>query len=222
MTSVADTSVKKSIVVNEVKWCTVDLLSIALTWGLVVGYAWRSGDGGGALLIGSVFMVYQYAQQAGGVLCSIASNLQGFARARTDYASADAIWNAPQARDRGAAVDPHWQRIDAVDLVYERSVVAQSEAGAGKSPGLRRATDAIVVVPGGEERAGGVRHVSLGLARGERIALVGRGRELQSDGCGQQPRTPSLYSQYGSPYSVRSIARRGVRARTCRLCRPAG
>jgi ABC-type multidrug transport system fused ATPase/permease subunit len=165
---------KKSIVVNEVKWCTVDLLSITLTWGLVVGYAWRSGDGGGALLIGSVFMVYQYAQQAGGVLCSIASNLQGFARARTDYASADAIWNAPQARDRGAAVDPHWQRIDAVDLVYERSVVAQSEAGAGKSPGLRRATDAIVVVPGGEERAGGVRHVSLGLARGERIALVGR------------------------------------------------
>jgi len=165
---------KKSIVVNEVKWCTVDLLSIALTWSLVVAYAWRSGDDGGALLIGSVFMVYQYAQQAGGVLCSIASNLQGFARARTDYASANAIWNAPQVRDSGAAVDAHWERIDAVDLVYERSGVAQSEAEVGKSPGLRRATDGIVVsAPRGDEREGGLRHVSLGLARGERIAVVG-------------------------------------------------
>ena len=165
---------KKSIVVNEVKWCTVDLLSIALTWGLVVTYAWRSGDGGGALLIGSIFMVYQYAQQAGGVLCSIASNLQGFARARTDYASADAIWNAPQVRDSGAAVDPHWRRIDAVDLVYERSVVAESDAAVAKSPGLRRATDGMVVTPpGSDEREGGLHHVSLGLARGERIAVVG-------------------------------------------------
>src|SRR5205085_9257725 len=86
----------------------------------------------------------------------------------------DAIWNAPQVRDSGAAVDPHWQRIDAVDLVFERSVVAQGEAGAGKSPGLRRVSDGIVLsAPGGDERAGGLRHVSLALSRGERIALVG-------------------------------------------------
>ena len=164
---------KKSIVVNEVKWCTVDLLSITLTWSLVVAYAWRSGDSGGALLIGSIFMVYQYAQQAGGVLCSIASNLQGFARARTDYASADAIWDAPQVRDSSAAVDPGWRRIDAVDLVFERSLAAPGRDPAAKSPGLRRANDALAAAPAADERPGGVRNVSVGLARGERIALVG-------------------------------------------------
>ncbi|HSC63485.1 MAG TPA: ABC transporter ATP-binding protein [Caldimonas sp.] len=164
---------KESIVVNELKWCTVDLLSIALTWSLVVAFAWRSGEAGGALLIGSIFMVYQYAQQAGGVLGSIASNLQGFARARTDYASADAIWNAPQAKESSAAVEPRWQRIDAVDLVYERTAASSNELPTGKSPALRRATDALLLAPAAEERSGGVRHVSLGLARGERIALVG-------------------------------------------------
>jgi ATP-binding cassette subfamily B protein len=163
---------KKSIVVNEVKWCTVDLLSITLTWSLVVAYAWRSGDTGKALLIGSIFMVYQYAQQAGGVLCSIASNLQGFARARTDYASADAIWEAPQVRDSSATVDAGWRRIDAVDLVFERSLASPGHDPAAKSPGLRRATDALAAAAA-DERPGGVRNVSVGLARGERIALVG-------------------------------------------------
>jgi len=163
---------KASIVVNELKWCAVDLLSIAMTWSLVVVFAWRSGDAAGPLLIGSVFMVYQYAQQAGGVLGSIASNLQGFARARTDYASADAIWNAPQVRESSAAVDPRWQRIDAVDLVYERAAASKDCAPAVKSPARRRATDALLPAAV-EERAGGIRHVSLALTRGERIALVG-------------------------------------------------
>jgi len=120
-----------------------------------------------------VFMVYQYAQQAGGVLCSIASNLQGFARARTDYASADAIWNAPQVRESSAAVDPRWQRIDAVDLVYERAAASKDCAPAVKSPARRRATDGLVPAAAAEERAGGIRHVTLALTRGERIALVG-------------------------------------------------
>ena len=59
---------------------------------LVAFYAWmaRSGASGAAkpLLIGNVFMVYQYTQQAGGVISAIAAFYQMFARHQVDYASA--------------------------------------------------------------------------------------------------------------------------------------
>ena len=87
---------KRSIVLNEMKWCAVDLLSAALTLAARRVYVWQARGRGEALLIGSVFMIYTYAQQAGGVIGSMAANFQGFARARTDYASADLIWRAPE------------------------------------------------------------------------------------------------------------------------------
>ena len=87
---------KRMIVLNEVKWCAVDILSVCLTWGLVAAYVWRSGSGTGTVLLGTLFMVYQYAQQAGGVIGSMAGNFQSLARTRADYASGRPIWQAPQ------------------------------------------------------------------------------------------------------------------------------
>jgi len=53
---------KRSIVLNEMKWCAVDLLSAALAWLLVAVYVWQARQRGEALLMGSLFMIYQYAQ----------------------------------------------------------------------------------------------------------------------------------------------------------------
>ena len=144
----------RAIVLNEWKWCAVDLLTVFVSWLLVAVYAWQAGGASG-LLLGSIFMVYQYAQQASWVVCAMASNLQGFARMRTDFAGAETIWTAPLAAtrpgERDLAFDPHaqWQRIDVCDVHYEHAVRE------------------------GERRAGGVRRVSLTLHRGERVALVG-------------------------------------------------
>jgi ATP-binding cassette subfamily B protein len=144
----------RGIVLSEWKWCAVDLMTVSLVWLLVAAYAWQAG-GSGALLLGSVFMVYQFAQQAGGVVYTMAGNLQGVARMRTDFAGGDAIWAAPVAQ-RGradeAATDTGpaaWTRIDVRDVHYEHAPAD------------------------GETRAGGVRGVSLRLNRAERIALVG-------------------------------------------------
>ena len=76
----------RSIVINEWKWCLVDLSTVTLGWALVAAYALSrlgaEGPAGAApLLIGSLFMVHQYAQQAAGVLCSMAANFQGLALA---------------------------------------------------------------------------------------------------------------------------------------------
>ena len=144
---------RRSIAMAEWKWCSVDLLTAVLTWSLVVAHAWR-GSAQGAVMLGGVFMVYQYAQQAGSVVGSLAANLQNFARIRTDFASAAPIWAAPRvpkpefAEQQGSwPANADWQRIDLCKLGYEHAVAG--------------------------ERRGGIHDVGLRLHPGERIALVG-------------------------------------------------
>lgn len=138
---------RRTIVLNELKWCSVDLLTVVLTWGLVVVYALTRSSvaAGGTVLIGSLFMIYQYAQQASGVLGAMASNYQNLARMQTDFASADVIREAPEPAERGVALDAGWLRIDVHGLGF-------THAASGR---------------------GGLDDVNLVLRRGERIALVG-------------------------------------------------
>lgn len=95
---------RKSIVLNEWKWCTVDILSVALSSALVALYVYLiaqgahipvqlSDDSKPDLPLGNLFMVYQYSAEAGGVITAIAAHLASFARQQADYASGDIIWN---------------------------------------------------------------------------------------------------------------------------------
>lgn len=142
---------KRTAVLNEGKWASVDLLGLGLTWLLVVLYVWRERAPGQAVQIGTVFMIYQYAQQAAAVVGSMAANFQGFARMHTDYLSADAIWSSPRDPDDGRsdapiAHDASWQQltIEGLDWGY-----------------------------GDAARGGGLHGLTLRLHRGERVALVG-------------------------------------------------
>ena len=139
---------RRSIRLNEAKWCVVDLVTTALTWSIVALYVWRAHGAGTTVLIGGVFMIHQYAEQAGSVVTSAAANLQNFARMRVGFASADPIWEAPVRPAATGTVDRDWQRIDlrGVDYVH----------GGGSDATPR-----------------GIHQVALTLNRGERIALVG-------------------------------------------------
>jgi ABC-type multidrug transport system fused ATPase/permease subunit len=137
---------KRSIVVNESKWASVDLANVALWCSLVALYAWLAQRGDGTLLLGNVFMVYQYAQQAGGVVVSIAANDQQVARYQVDYASAAPIWDAVPPPPRASGID-RWSALDVRDLAFTHA------RRRGSGPSLEVA--------------------QLALRRGERIALVG-------------------------------------------------
>jgi len=112
-------------------------------------YVWRSQSdaSAGPLLLGGVFMVYQYAQQAGGVIGSMAANLQNFSRFKADYATAEPIWNAVEPVFEGNPVSQDWKTIRALDLEYARV----------RADGVR----------------GGIHGVDVTLYRGDRVALIG-------------------------------------------------
>jgi ABC-type bacteriocin/lantibiotic exporter with double-glycine peptidase domain len=151
---------RRSILLNEWKWCTVDLATRALSCGLVALFAWRvSRDAqvaNHALLLGSLYMVWEYAVQSGGVVASVAQHFQTFARQEADYASADAIRDAAPAHfsDKPPVIHaPDWQRIDLHQLTFRHA------ASRADGPALD--------------------HVSLSLQRGKRYALIG------DSGCGK-------------------------------------
>jgi ABC-type multidrug transport system fused ATPase/permease subunit len=97
-------------------------------------------------------MVWEYAQQAGGVISAFASHFHTFARQNADYASADPI---RQAAVPASALAPAgscipaggWTRCEIRELVFRHA------SSRGEAPSLD--------------------HVSLTLERGKRYALVG-------------------------------------------------
>lgn len=150
---------KRSILLNEAKWCTVDILSRVLSCGLVALFAYLSTDSGvavaagQALMIGSIYMVWEYAGQAAGVISAVASHFQTFARQQADYTSADVIREAPVAHYAQVSDIPAngWERLGIRDLVYRHRT--------GHMPGRP--------VPAALD------HLSLTLERGKRYALIG-------------------------------------------------
>lgn len=139
---------RRAVMVNEGKWFAVDLLGMGLTWTLVVMYVLQERSPGQAVALGTVFMIYQYAQQAASVVGSMAANFQSFARMHTDYGSAEPIWQAPGDPDAAVPAvvrDAPWQMLE-----------------------LRGAT-----VRYADGARGGLHGIDLVLRRGARVALIG-------------------------------------------------
>ncbi|MFL5311641.1 MAG: ABC transporter ATP-binding protein [Myxococcales bacterium] len=138
---------RRNIVFNEVKWGGIDLLNGAMRTGLVALYAWLDFRQRGTIGVGTAVMVHQYSQQVGNVVANMAMHWNDLVRQKTEVADVDPIFAMPSRPLDGAAVPDAWReiRVDGVRFVHPR-------AGAG-----RPALD----------------DVSLGLRRGERIALIG-------------------------------------------------
>jgi len=149
---------RRSIVLNEAKWFTVDISSRVLSCLLVGLFAWLAtrpsvdGRAAGTLLLGSVYMVWEYAQQSSNVICSIASHFQTFARQNADYSSAAAITNLSPTNLSPAEAAParqsaQWNNLTIRDLTFTHA------AHRSEQPALDR--------------------LSLSLQRGKRYALIG-------------------------------------------------
>jgi ATP-binding cassette subfamily B protein len=150
---------RKSITLIEVKWCIADLFSVALTWGLVGAAVWMSSRDG-AILLGGIFLVHQYAQQARTVVLALADKFQAVARARTDLASAEAIWLAADQPESGSPIPKDWQRIGVSGLCYDHTAAAVMDSNTDSGSKTTHV-------------GSGLKKVAITLGRGDRIALVG-------------------------------------------------
>jgi ATP-binding cassette subfamily B protein len=164
---------RRSILLNEVKWCTVDLATRVLSCALVTLFAWsitqNSSTAQQTLLLGSLYMVWEYAVQAGGVVASVAQHFQTLARQHADYTSADLVREAqtvptPPAVMAGAVPGRGWQRLDFCEMSFRHA--------ASRDAGL--ALD----------------RISLRLVSGKRYALIG------DSGCGKSTLLRALAGLY--------------------------
>jgi ABC-type multidrug transport system fused ATPase/permease subunit len=143
---------RRSIVANEAKWCVIDLLNNALRCGLAVLFAYLAWRESGSLLLGAAVMVFQYAQQAGNVVSSMASHWGDLQKFASDFAMARDL-AAPQPAPRPSAAEG-WSRLDIERLAFRYGegaavgvegmtirrgarIALVGESGSGKSTLLR-------------------------------------------------------------------------------------
>lgn len=166
--------VRRAIVYNEGKWAAVDLLNCLLWITLLALYVWMSVQGmvpsaaaAGAegvpategVRIGNLFMVYEYALQAGGVITGIASHFQSLTRQQVDYQSGEDIrallrvaGKADECDHADDPVQPDWQQLAFSSVVFHRQPPDPSNP---------------------ELVGGSLSGVDLSLLRGRRYALIG-------------------------------------------------
>jgi ATP-binding cassette, subfamily B, bacterial len=180
---------RKAIVLNEVKWCTVDLATRVLSCCLVALFVYLAtreapaGAGGKTLLLGSLYMVWEYAQQSAGVIASIASHFQTFARQHADYASANIIRDRLDFRPAPSSVVPtapmSWQRMVVRDLSFRHSSSRMDAAALERVCFVLERGKRYALIGGSGSGKSTLLRVLAGLYPAERIALTADGGPIR-------------------------------------------
>jgi len=88
---------RKSVVVNEVKWGAVDVLGPVLWCSLVVVYVLEAAAAGATqIALGGVFMVYEYGRRAEQTMITLAGDFSMLASQLSGFQAAQPIVEAPQ------------------------------------------------------------------------------------------------------------------------------
>lgn len=110
---------RKEVRINEAKWFTATLL-IALMTSFVLGwYAWVTMSGGGTLLVGTFFMLYDYLQKIGGAFYTFAWKYGDTVEQSSDFRAVQPILTADRAEYHASHVLPDaWKKIAITDLRF--------------------------------------------------------------------------------------------------------
>jgi ABC-type multidrug transport system fused ATPase/permease subunit len=155
-------------------------------------------------MLGSVYMVWEYAQQASGVICSIASHFQMFARQNADYASADAIRDLQACAPGGHSQTPrNWRNLSIRDLTFRHTDDRGSAPALDKVALTLERGKRYALIGGSGSGKSTLLRVLAGLYRPERIALAVDGGAIcvsAPDAAGSLRSTATLIPQDAEMY----------------------
>lgn len=112
---------RKEYVVNEQKWATIDILASALVYievGLYVYWSRPEPGFAGAIALGSVFMVYEYAKKIDGVITVMVGQFSQLNAYIAGYATSKTLLEIEQENAVTVDASIHWRRLAVRDLVY--------------------------------------------------------------------------------------------------------
>jgi ABC-type multidrug transport system fused ATPase/permease subunit len=110
--------IRRSILLCEAKWCTLDLIGNLFRIGLVAFYVWLLWREGASIMVGTAVMVYQYSQQIGDTVGTMATHWQGVVRCNIDLSGADEILDVESRHGLTGDVDPAWREIEVSGLTF--------------------------------------------------------------------------------------------------------
>lgn len=145
---------RKNIIVNEWKWFVVEGICISLIYAVILlGYIYQNWQPGEPLLIGGLVMLVGYVEKFTSVFQNVAWQYTEIVKHNTDVQTAKSILDAYDAHhlpEEVSAMSENWHVIEVSNLNF-----THSEEWNGK------------------KSAQGLHDLTIRIARGERIALIG-------------------------------------------------
>lgn len=146
---------RRKIVINELKWFTVDIIIALIYCTVVLGYIFQNYVPGELFLIGGLITMIGYVERFTSVFHDIAWQYNQIVTQHTDVQTAQNIFDAYEKQhlpESAALLPQRWQKIQIKQLNYVHELDGTSSEGQYR-PGLH--------------------DVNIEIARGKRIALIG-------------------------------------------------
>lgn len=102
---------RRQVLVNEMKWGAIDVLGHVLWCALVAVYVIQA-DSSGAIALGSLFMVYEYARRAASSLADLAGDFSKLANQLSGWRTLQPLLAAPAAGQAVELSATPWRHID--------------------------------------------------------------------------------------------------------------
>ncbi len=115
---------RKDIVINEVKWFCMGMALTALQSIILIGYIIHTLNMTGAIMIGTVVMIFRYQQELSDVFYTFSANYSELVRMDTDIKGMQPIINDIQQLSHppgGVRVAKNWHTIQIHDLHFQHA-----------------------------------------------------------------------------------------------------
>lgn len=109
---------RRNAIMNETKWFLATLIISLMTVAVLAWYAFTMISSGGAILAGTVYMLYEYLQKIGSSFYTFAWKYSQTIQQYADLSGTKEIFDAAPAERTDSTLPSDWKRIDIRDLQF--------------------------------------------------------------------------------------------------------